>query len=414
VSPANGHQPAPGEAPPPYDPREIIAVENLARTEALAVLGWVREGADERRDACVFAGRSNAGAAALAVARHLVNCGVDCRVLLCGPIERLPALVAAERAILLQMNAHLDEELTGEHLVRACEGIGPRTCVVDGAGSSCGPGREEAFAAAARGAEGAGRVARLDVPDDYRPPVPAEGDCLFSPDVLARTREEVRLLDSTAIERYRIPGVVLMENAGWRAAREAYAMLGFEPSGRVLVLAGPGNNGGDGFALARHLAGWGVEVEVVLLAAREKVMDDALVNLKLLESREEKGVRAPIRVTVAAFPEVVEHVLGERLPGSAVVIDAILGTGLSGNVRGAAARAIGMLNESSARVMAVDTPSGLDANTGEVLGVATTAEKTVTFAFAKKGFFLGEGLARTGEVVVADISMPRALWGSPE
>ena len=406
------------DAPPPYDPREIIAVENLARTEALAVLGWVRDGADERRDAYVFAGRSNAGAAALAVARHLLNYGVDCRVLLCGPIERLPALVAAERAILLQMNVHLDEELTGEPLSRACEGIGPRTCVVDGAGASCGPGREEAFAAAACGAGGGGRVARLEVPDDYRPPAPSKGDLLFSPDVPARTREEVRLLDSAAIEHYRIPGVVLMENAGWRAAREAYAMLGFEPSGRVLVLAGPGNNGGDGSVVARHLAGWGVEVEVVLLAAREKVMDDALVNLKLLESvlesREEKGVKVPVKVTEAALPEVVEHVLGERLPGSALVIDAILGTGLSGNVRGAAARAIEILNESGARVMAVDTPSGLDANTGEVLGVAPTAEKTVTFAFAKKGFFLGEGLARTGEVVVADISMPRALWALPE
>jgi NAD(P)H-hydrate epimerase len=246
-------------------------------------------------------------------------------------------------------------------------------------------------------------VAHIEVPDDYRPPVPTADDVLFSPDVPARTREDVRLLDSTAIEHYRIPGIVLMENAGWRAAREAYAMLGFEPGGGVLVLAGPGNNGGDGFVVARHLAGWGVGVEVVLVAAREKVMDDALTNLKLAE---ESGVR----VRQAASPEAVESALAEDISGCALVVDAILGTGLSGKVRGPAARAIEILNESGARVLAIDTPSGLDANTGEVLGVAAKAERTVTFAFPKKGFFAGEGRARTGEIVVADISMPRALW----
>lgn len=399
----------PRGGPAPYHAREIIAVENVARTEALSLLGWVREGGEESRGAFVFAGRSNAGAAALAVARHLLNYDISCRILLCGPIERLPALVAAERAILSGMGAHFDEELRGDALARACEEIGPATCVVDGAGDPSAPGRQGVLAAAARGPAGAGRVVRLEVPDDYRPPVPAEGDVLFSPEVPARSREEVRLFDSTAIQRYRIPGIVLMENAGWRAAREACAMLGFAPeapeAGKagVLVLAGPGNNGGDGFVVARHLKGWGINVEVVLLAPRDKVMDDALTSLKLAE---ETGVE----IRGAGFPEVVREVLPGMLRGSALVIDAILGTGLSGRVRGPAACAIELLNESGARVMAVDTPSGLDANTGEVLGVATRAEKTVTFAFAKKGFFLGEGLARTGEIVVADISMPRALW----
>ena len=189
-------------------------------------------------------------------------------------------------------------------------------------------------------------------------------------------------------------------------------MLGFRASGAVLVLAGAGNNGGDGFVIARHLAGWGVDVRCILVAEREKVMDDAKTNLELAEA-------AGVEVRVAPLPEAVDALLPEALDkldklggrdGGGLVVDALLGTGLSGRVRGAPARAIEILDERRPRLLAIDTPSGLDANTGEVLGAATTAERTVTFAFPKLGFTLGEGPARAGEVVVADISMPRELW----
>ena len=271
------------------------------------------------------------------------------------------------------------------------------------AGEACGRAR------LSRAVENAGRLVRLEVPGDYRPPVPTAEDVLFSPEAPPCTREEVRLLDSTAIQEYHVPGVVLMENAGWRVAREAYAMLGFDRAAdgrKVLVLAGPGNNGGDGFVASRHLAGWGVAVEVVLLAPREKVSmggGDAAANLKMAEE-------AGVDIRGAGLPEAVDGLLPEAVSASSLVIDAVLGTGVSGNVRGAAARAIEILNESDARVLAVDTPSGLDANTGEVLGVATSAERTVTFAFAKKGFFVAGGPSRAGEIVVADLSIPRALW----
>ena len=295
------------------------------------------------------------------------------------------------------------EEQNASALSMAVRKLGSSEVLVDGAGDDPAPGREKDFAEAVSRPSDAGRVVRLAPLPDYRVPVPTPEDVLFSPGSAPRSREDVRLFDSTAIERYRIPGLVLMENAGWRAAREAYAMLGFEPGSGVLVVAGAGNNGGDGFVAARHLAGWGVDTGVVLAGSREKVLDDAKTNLELAEA-------GGISVTEAALPELVEALLPGRLEGAALVVDALLGTGLSGRVRGAAARAIEILNERRARVLAVDTPSGLDANTGEVLGAATRAERTVTFAFPKPGFTRGEGPERAGEVVVADISMPRALW----
>jgi NAD(P)H-hydrate epimerase len=392
---------------PAFEPAEIIAVENLARTEALSLLGWTRAAPERPRRAVVFAGRSSAGAAALAVVRHLSNFRVAFRALVCGPDYRLSPLAAAERRILEAMRVPLEEDLDASALGEAAAGLGADDALVDGAGSPA-PGREDEFAAACRSGSNAARTVRIDVATDYSPPAPVAEDTLFSPDAPPRSREDVRLLDSTAIERYRIPGVVLMENAGWRAAREAWAMLGFGAGGGVLVLAGGGNNGGDGFVLARHLKAWGADVRCILVAARERVMDDALTNLKLAEA-------AGVEVRDAALPEVVDAVLPAALDelsasDGCLVVDALLGTGLSGRVRGAPARAIELLDERRPRLLAVDTPSGLDANTGEVLGAATTAERTVTFAFPKLGFTEAEGPARTGEVVVADISMPRELW----
>ena len=428
-----------GPPAPAFEARELVAVENCARTEALGILIWTREGAGQRR-ALVLAGRTTAGAAALALARHLGNYGVECRTVLCGPEHRIAPLAAREREILLRIGAPLDEYLDPNAVRALVEGLGPDDALVDGAGDNPTPGRETEFMDCARAASGAGLTVRLAPSADYRPPVPRADDAIFTPEAVPCSRETVRLMDSAAMEYYRMPGLALMENAGWRVAREAFACLGFDPgAGRVLVLAGPGNNGGDGFVAARHLTGWGAAVDVVLVGSRAKAVDDALASIKLAE---ESGVAA----RVAESDEAVESILGELLPGAApvdsappapsvdapavrsgqevgarraergtphgaaLVVDALLGTGLSGKVRGPIARAIELVNESRARLLAVDTPSGLDANTGEALGLATTAERTVTFAFPKMGFALGEGPARVGLLIVADISIPRALW----
>jgi len=398
--------PEPGD----FSPAEITGVENLARTEALSILGWTRAAGEGARRAVVFAGRSSAGAAALAVARHLSNYGIPIRTLVCGPDHRLSPLAAAGRRILEAMHIALDEDLNASALADTAAGLGPDDALVDGTGCAA-PGREEEFAAACgEAAKRAALCVTLDPSPDYRAPAPQRDDVLFTPDAPPRSREDVRLFDGIAMDRYCIPGIVLMENAGWRAAREAWAMLGFEASAPVLVLAGAGNNGGDGFVLARHLKSWGVDVRCILVAPRERVLEDAKTNLDLAEA-------AGVEILKSPMPEAVDACLAGALDelgnsDNGLVADALLGTGLSGRVRGAPGRAIEILSERKPRLLAVDTPSGLDANTGEVLGASTTAERTVTFAFPKPGFTQGEGPARSGEVIVADISMPRALWES--
>jgi len=394
----------PPEAPALEKERELVAVENLARTEALAV--WARRRAGGAPDAqvLVLAGRGLPGAAALAAARHLSNYGLAPRTLLCGPAHRFSAAAALQKGILAAMGVRTPEAGPGE-LAASVAALGPGDELLDGSGDPAAPGVEGELARAARGATRAGRVARLEPRPDYQPPAPGRTDVVFSPEARPCTREDSRLYDSVAISRFGIPGLVLMENAGWRTAREAWAMLGWAP-GEVLVLAGAGNNGGDGLVAARHLALWGARVEVLLVASREKVLDDARTNLELAEA---SGLRIREAPTAAA----VDSALAELLPRAALVVDALLGTGLSGRVRGAIERAIELVNAAGRRVLAVDIPSGLDANTGEVLGCAIRAERTVTFGFPKAGFFRANGPALAGELAVADISLPRELWLPP-
>jgi NAD(P)H-hydrate epimerase len=385
--------------------QELVAIENLARTQALAMLGWTRNapGSTPRR-AHVFAGRTSAGACAFALVRHLTNFGVECHTVFCGPEHRLLPVCRRQREILEAMKVAVEDSTRTTRLAELLASADADTALVDAAGDANAPGSEQDFAAAVRGASSCGMRTSIVIDEDYRPPRPAPEDTLFQPDTAPRPREQVRLLDSTAIEQYRIPGLALMENAGWRVAREAYAMLHFDPTkGPVLVVAGAGNNGGDGFCAARHLHTWGVEVEVVLVSPRAKLIDDAKANVDLAEA-------AGVKIRDSLTPEAAGGMIREARADAALVVDALVGTGLSGKVRGSVAAAIEILTSASTCVLAVDTPSGLDANTGEILGAALPAQKTVTFACAKPGFFLGMGRELTGELVIADISLPRALW----
>ncbi|MFO7899494.1 MAG: NAD(P)H-hydrate epimerase [Planctomycetota bacterium] len=208
------------------------------------------------------------------------------------------------------------------------------------------------------------------------------------------TREEMREVDRAAIEEYEMPGVILMENAGRGAAACALEMVG-ESTGPVAVVCGSGNNGGDGYVVARHLHNQGVGVTVHLLWDREKIRGDADTNLAIIEH-----MGLDIRRT---RPDEL------NLSGAALVVDAVFGTGLSGEVREPYDEAIRAINGARVPVLAVDLPSGLDANSGEVLGVCVTAERTATFALPKVGFTRGSGPERTGEVTVVDIGVPREI-----
>lgn len=214
------------------------------------------------------------------------------------------------------------------------------------------------------------------------------------------TPEQIRKIDRLAIEDFGMPGVILMENAGRGAGMVALDMLGSRPGGKALILCGKGNNGGDGFVIARHLSNAGVRVEIVLTAKPSDVDPDSDAGVNLGIIRRMKLPILPVESTKDA-----ERV-GRALASANLAIDALLGTGLSGQVREPARALIEMLNAAACPVLAVDTPSGLHGESGEILGVAVKATRTATFAAAKRGFYAGEGPALTGTVHLIDIGVP--------
>ena len=212
------------------------------------------------------------------------------------------------------------------------------------------------------------------------------------------TAQQMRELDQKAIQERGISGLTLMENAG-RAVAEAAARLTAECTDRpIIIVCGRGNNGGDGFVAARYLRDLGRRVKVLLAAARSEVTGEAEANLRRLE---EVG----IEVTEVEGPEPA----AEHFCAAGLVVDALLGTGLSGKVRGLPGRIIEAMNGCARPVLAVDVPSGLDADTGEPLGLAVRAVETVTMGLPKMGLFLYPGMDCVGRVTVADIGFPPDL-----
>jgi hydroxyethylthiazole kinase-like uncharacterized protein yjeF len=214
------------------------------------------------------------------------------------------------------------------------------------------------------------------------------------------TAAQMRELDRSTIEDLGVPSLVLMENAG----RSTYQILRREfpdLAGPVVVLAGRGNNGGDGFVVARYLANAGIPVTVFLLAARDQVQGDALVNLKILE-----GLDVEI---VEILGEDQLSAMGHRLSRAALLVDALLGTGLNSPVRGLLAQVINRINHVPPPVLAVDIPSGLSADTGEPLGATVEADVTVTYGFPKIGQIVPPGRDLVGRLWQVDISIPPAL-----
>ena len=219
------------------------------------------------------------------------------------------------------------------------------------------------------------------------------------------TAEKMRRMDARCMQEYGIPGVVLMENAGLRVVEEIQKME-TSPGSRVVVISGKGNNGGDGFVIARHLINLGVRVEVFAFSLEEDYKGDALVNFLILKNM---GVK-PKHI----LKQEDLFTLERELVHSHLVVDALLGTGLTSEVRGLMGEAIDRINRAEKTVISVDIPSGIHGDTGEVLGRAVKADRTVTFALPKQGLFLYPGAEFTGEIIVGDISMPREVMEDPE
>ena len=211
------------------------------------------------------------------------------------------------------------------------------------------------------------------------------------------TAEAMRRIDAAAIEGMGIPGGHLMERAGEAVARE---ILERYDVGAAVVVAGKGNNGGDGFVVARELHEAGVDVTVLTLAEADAFHGDAELNLEILRRL---GVHV-VECFMAPGEPTDEAVVA--LDTADVVVDAVFGTGFAGAAEGPAAGGIELINDAPGVVVSVDIASGVDASTGAVLGPAVVADLTVALHAAKIGHFVTPGGACSGEVVVAAIGIP--------
>jgi len=212
------------------------------------------------------------------------------------------------------------------------------------------------------------------------------------------TASEMQQMDRQTIESFGIPGRVLMENAGLGATRVLFEQFDTIIDKKVGVVAGRGNNGGDGFVIARYLAQKGSDVTVYLLAESASVKGDAAANLKLL---------LPLNLPVVEIPDeqsFLTHKTG--MLHQEIWIDALLGTGLKSDVKGYFKKIIEFINDLSKPVFSVDIPSGLNSDTGQVCGACIRAQATATFAFAKTGHILFPGAEYTGYLEIIDIGIP--------
>ena len=226
------------------------------------------------------------------------------------------------------------------------------------------------------------------------------------------TREQVRAVDLRANGDYSLPGIGLMENAGRNAAHLLMALVSLDrvvPPLRVAIACGRGNNGGDGFVIARHLENLGAEIKILLACDPSAYRGDAAINHAV-------AVRAGITIDPLESAPISEW--SAALAGSDWIVDALLGTGSSGAPRGAVATAIRAINlarhphspgSPPGKIFAVDIPSGLDCDTGLAAGECVRADATATFVARKIGFDAPGASAFTGAVHVLDIGVPRRL-----
>lgn len=209
------------------------------------------------------------------------------------------------------------------------------------------------------------------------------------------TAEEMRHIDRMTIRKFRVAGGVLMERAGAAVAGRVKRLF---VQKRAVILAGSGNNGGDGLVAARELfkAHW--DVRVLLFGRRERLSPDCFVQLK---NAEQEAVPVEFRTAIT-----------EKDLDGAVVVDAMLGTGLNKDIDGPIARVVALLNNSGSPVISVDIPSGISSDSGQVMGIAVRAGHTVTFGLPKRGHLLHPGADYTGNLSVDAIGFPEELLTS--
>lgn len=215
----------------------------------------------------------------------------------------------------------------------------------------------------------------------------------------------MKAIDSVTTEKYGVPPSILMENAGANTVNAMVNEFGPLAYRRISVFCGIGNNGGDGFVIARHLVSEGAAV-IIFLAGDESAM--AAESKFNLETAKKYGIEA---VKLSSLEDINTH--NTLIGSSDIIVDALLGTGLNREVEGFMAQLIVYINTLNKKTVSVDIPSGVDADTGNIRGVAVYADLTVTFGLPKTGMAVFPGHANTGKLVVADINFPPELLLQP-
>ena len=209
--------------------------------------------------------------------------------------------------------------------------------------------------------------------------------------------EESRNVDWLAKSQGHIMGIVLMENAGRGIAE---ILLAEKPKGKVVICCGRGNNGGDGFVIARHLNAAGIDVQVLLFTDPKKLMGDACMNHAIIAHSD-----IPMKVLISPSAEDLKSIFKDAV----WVVDALVGTGQKGSLRTPLDLVVRQINESGVKVLAVDLPSGLDADTGIASDPTIKATITATMVTLKTGFQNPEAQTYLGKLVVVGIGLPKCL-----
>ena len=217
------------------------------------------------------------------------------------------------------------------------------------------------------------------------------------------TSMSTKRLDQACVDEYKIPLIVMMENAVMSALKH----LDINLYDRYIVVSGVGNNGGDGLGIARQLKARNKNVEVFIVGNIEKITPCSKTNLEII-----KAMKIPYKIihTNGDNYEVLEY-LKRSIQNSHIVIDCIFGTGLEREIKGIFKEVIDIINENKNLVYSIDVPSGINATTGEILGVCVKADKTISFEFYKRGFLKYETKKYIGNVVVEHIGC--LLYTSP-
>ncbi|MCX6133639.1 MAG: NAD(P)H-hydrate dehydratase [Ignavibacteriales bacterium] len=217
--------------------------------------------------------------------------------------------------------------------------------------------------------------------------------------------KEMRWCDESAIRKFGIPGLLLMEHAGRGVAEIAQRYFGPLHGKEILVFCGKGNNGGDGFVAARHLLITGARITIILMVSPRQLSGDALTNFRILDQVRRASTHSLF------FKSYSRPLLG-KLPKPALIVDAIFGTGFSGEVIQPYASAIEWINGLGVPILSVDIPSGVDGTTGKVEKLAVRALHTATFGLKKTGLLCSDGQDHVGQLSVVDIGIPRAVSDS--